>query len=464
VGSIVLGFLGTVGLAAFGTVVGALAPASHPMWWFHLSMGHASAIVWFYVGLGLLGAGWVGLGILARRGELGLGTCWVALGTWSVPLVLGPPIFSRDLYSYVTQGLLAIRGLNPYVSSPSIMHADPVFSGIATVWQHTPAPYGPLSVLATTASVRLAGGSLFAQVVMVRLPEVLGVALMGIAIPKIAGRLGADPALGFWLAVLSPLTLISLLGSGHNEGLMLGVMVLGILAMLEERFALGAALGAAAAAVKLPAGLAVAFPVMSRLRRSPTGRARLIAVVVVVAVVVLVGLTAICGFGFAWLGPSAYKIPTELRTLVTPSVVIGVFVAGALHLLGSSVATSSVVSASRTVVTVLTLGVLAWLLWNVHRFEWVRILGVALMVLAIGSPTLWPWYLTWGICVLAATHAQRSVVVALSASLPVLAVGAQGTPTLTGHSYVVVTPLLVIGAVWLATKGRWRRVLGPADG
>jgi len=461
---IVLGVVGSIGLALFGTVVGALASPRQRAWWVSLSLGHTPAIVGFYASLGLFAAGWVLLGLEARRGALSLRAGWIALAAWTTPLLLGPPIFSRDLYSYVVQGLLAAQGHNPYSTSPSLLHANPAFSGIATVWRHTPAPYGPLSVLATTASVRMAGGSLFAQVIVVRLPAVLGVILMGVAIPKVARRLGADPALGFWLGALSPLALISLVGSGHNDALMLGVMLLGVVVLLDERFVLGTALGAAAAAVKLPAALIVAFPLMSRLRRSPRHGPRLVATVVLTAGVVLVALSLLTGFGFGWLSTSAFTIPAELKTLATPSVALGVFVASILHVLGSTVATSSVVAVTRTLVTVLTLLALVWLLWNVHRFEWVRILGIALLVLAVGSPTLWPWYLLWGVSVLAATSAQRSIALCLCASLPVLLVGAQGTPSLTGHSYVVVVPLLLLGVGYVATRGRWRRLLGAADG
>ena len=456
-----LGLVGSMGLALFGTVVGALAsPASSP-WWFSVSLSHTAAIVGFYASLGLFAGGWAWLGVMAHRGQLSLTTAWVALGAWATPLLVGPPLFSRDLYSYVVQGLLAAKGHNPYHSSPSLLHTNPAFAGIATVWQHTPAPYGPLSVLATTTSVRLAGGSLFLQIILVRLPALLGVALMGLAIPKIARRLGADPVLGFWLGVLSPLTLISLVGSGHNDALMLGVMLLGVLVLLQERFVLGTALGAAAAAVKLPAALIVVFPLMSTLRRSRQGRGRLLAAVVLTSAIVLVALSALAGFGFGWLSLSAFKIPAELKTLATPSVAVGVFLASLLHALGSGVATSSVVAVTRTVVSVLTLGALGWLLWNVHRYEWVRILGVALLILAVGSPTLWPWYLLWGTCVLAATLAQRSVALSLTASLPVLLVGAQGTPALNGHSYLYVVPLLAGGVLYVATGARWRRLLGP---
>ena len=154
-----VGLLGAVGLAAFGTVVGALGMAGRTPWWFWLSMSHTTAIIGFYASLGLLAAGWAALGVQAHRGELRLAGCWAALAAWGTPLLLGPPLFSRDLYSYVVQGLLAKMGRNPYTTSPAVLRDHPVYLGIATVWRHTPAPYGPLSVLATLASAAASGRS-----------------------------------------------------------------------------------------------------------------------------------------------------------------------------------------------------------------------------------------------------------------------------------------------------------------
>ena len=40
------------------------------------------------------------------------------VGAWSVPLVLGAPLYSRDVYSYVAQGRMAQLGINPYLHGP----------------------------------------------------------------------------------------------------------------------------------------------------------------------------------------------------------------------------------------------------------------------------------------------------------------------------------------------------------
>jgi hypothetical protein len=458
--SIVVGTLGTFLLCISGTVVGALPGANAAPWWFQINMSHRPAIAAFYLGTALLVIGWAGLGSLVMRGVLCLRTCWVALVAWGSPLVLGPPLFSRDLYSYVAQGLLAKSGKSPYTTSPAALADNPVYLGIASVWRHTPAPYGPLSVLSASGMVRLAGRSLSSQVMVMRLPEILGMVLLMVAVPRLTRRNGADPVVGVWLAVLSPLSLISFIASGHNEGLMLGIMLLGALAITAERYATGFALGAAAATVKLPALSVVAFPLAQQLGQRAKGRGRLLVLAIAVPALIFCVLTVLASFGWGWLSPSALSIPTHLRTLATPSVALGVFLASTLHVLGSSVSTYSVVTVTRDLVTAGTVVVLGSLLWCVRHYDWVRILGIALVVLAVGSPTLWPWYFTWGLCVLATTTAQRWGGLALVASVSVLLVGAQGTPSLTGHSYLLVVPALAVGLIWLVHNARWRTLLG----
>ena len=98
-----LGLAGSLLLALFGTVVGALALPNDGLqgttkaWWFELHCSHSTAVVGFYCGLGLLVLGWLVLGAVARGGFLGPRTSWTALVAWGTPFVLGPPLFSRDL-------------------------------------------------------------------------------------------------------------------------------------------------------------------------------------------------------------------------------------------------------------------------------------------------------------------------------------------------------------------------------
>src|SRR6201987_1494329 len=65
---------------------------------------------------------------------------------WVLPLLIAPPMYSRDVYSYLAQSEIAINGLAQYKVGPATgLGLDHVFTlSVPTMWRETPAPYGPL--------------------------------------------------------------------------------------------------------------------------------------------------------------------------------------------------------------------------------------------------------------------------------------------------------------------------------
>jgi alpha-1,6-mannosyltransferase len=460
-----VGTLGSIGIAVLGSSIGAIPRPGADLFWFHVTGGgYWPAHVFFYIAVALLLGAWVGVGLEARRGVLSVGRAWVLLALWGLPLFLGPPVFSRDIYSYIAQGLLAHHGLNPYHVAPSALGHGPLLSSISSVWRNTASPYGPLFVMVSRATVTVSGGSLLSQILSFRATELIGVAAIMVSLPRLSRRLGTDPGLALWLGALSPLALFSFIASGHNDALMVGLLVAGVTLAVEGRFSLGIALCAAAALIKVPAAVAIVFLAVVQFRAvAGTERWRVVLKAVLIPCVVIVGGTLVAGYGFTWLGPTALHVPTELRVLATPAVSLGVFFHAIVHGIGVPVSQSAVVTATQFVCGFLVVAGVVWLLWNVHRLDVVRAIGLALVLFVVGSPTLWPWYLTWGITLLAATTAQRSRVLAAVAALAMLVVGAGGTPMLNGIDYVVTAPLLLAGCVWFLWDRHWQTVVMGHD-
>ncbi len=458
---LLLGACGAWGMVVTGTRIAAVPDPHLALWWFSLPAGGAPLTsIGFYLSLLVVLVAWLGLGRPAFAGQLTVGRAWIVLAVWGLPFLLGPPLFSRDLFSYVAQGLVAHHGANPYAVAPSTLGPGPLLSGVASVWRDTTSPYGPLFVGSSKVVAAAAGGSLAMQIIAYRILELVGVALVMVSLPRLARHLGTDPGLALWLGALSPLALFSFVASGHNDALMVGLLVAGVTLGVTGRLVPGLALCALAATVKLPAAAAVVFLAADAMG-TETGRRRWrsAGLAVAILVVVVVGVTELAGYGWTWLGPTALHIPTELRVLSTPSVSLGVLVFSVLHPLGIPVARSAVVTVVQDVVAVAAVAAVLWLLVTVRRHEVVRSLGLALILIVMGSPTVWPWYLMWGVVLLAATTAQRSKALAAVAGLAMLVVGPSGHPLLLGNWYLVVSLATLAGVAWLVRGGHWRAVV-----
>ncbi|MSV89115.1 MAG: hypothetical protein F2876_04800, partial [Actinobacteria bacterium] len=119
----VSGFVGSL-------IVATTAPVwryANPTWRLTLPFvshpgGALFSAVTFVLGVVLLGFGWFRLSGLianteiAERVRISLGAKVIAL--WSLPIVLGPPLLSNDVYSYAAQGEIGSRGLDPTVVGP----------------------------------------------------------------------------------------------------------------------------------------------------------------------------------------------------------------------------------------------------------------------------------------------------------------------------------------------------------
>lgn len=457
---LLVGTLGAVGMVLTGTGIGAV-PGGGYLWWFSLPGGGSPLVsVLFYLSIGLLVVGWIGVGRAAFAGHLTVRRAWATLGAWGLPFLVGPPLFSRDLYSYVGQGLVAHHGLDPYSVSPSALGPGPVLASIASVWRHTFSPYGPFFVAASKGVVDVAGRSLIAEILAFRFLELIGVALIMVSLPRLARHLGTDPGIALWLGALSPLALFGFISSGHNDALMVGLLVAGVTVAATGRLMAGVVLCAAAATVKLPAAAAIVFLVTDRCRQlAPDRRWVVVARAAAATTAVFVAVTLFCGYGWTWIGPGALHVPTELRVLTTPSVSLGTFAFHLLHPLGIPLTRSAVVTGTQYLCGAAVAAGCLWLLMTLGRHEVVRSTGVALVLIVVGSPTVWPWYLLWGVVLLAATTAQRSKVLAVVAASAMLLVAPGGSPRLLGNSYVLVSVAIVAGVAWLVRGGRWRSVV-----
>ncbi|MFD7733256.1 polyprenol phosphomannose-dependent alpha 1,6 mannosyltransferase MptB [Kitasatospora phosalacinea] len=251
-----LGLLGSLALAAGGLTSGALpAAATGPA----LRASGGAGTVLVFAGLTVLTAAWLLLGTTGPRtaDRPRPTTRWLAatLAWWAAPLLLLPPLFSRDVYSYLAQGAMQASGFDVYADGPAAL-GGPVAQQVPPVWQHTPAPYGPAFLLLARAAAPLADHP-YAGTLLLRLTSVAAVAALAALLPALARRSGTDPAAALHLGALNPLVLLHLVAGAHNDAVPLALMITGLLAATRRHPLAAAALITLAALVKAPAALAL---------------------------------------------------------------------------------------------------------------------------------------------------------------------------------------------------------------
>ena len=261
----------------------------------------------------------------------------LVLGLWIAPLLLAPPLFSRDIYSYAAQGEMMSHHISPYHYGPGVLGAAPSVTLVDHLWLNAPVPYGPLFMetdgLLTSASAH----NELVDLMLLRLLAVVGVALMALSIPSLARSLGRDPSYAFTMAVLNPVTILHLVGGAHNDALMLGLLVAGLALARRNRPVAGIVLSALAAAVKVPAALAVLYIGWDWMGHGLPVRARIRPVVTagLIAAGVMGALSIGTGLGWSWI--LNLSTPGTVRSWVAPATGAGIFLTDLAHLVGIGV-------------------------------------------------------------------------------------------------------------------------------
>ncbi len=406
-GSVVLTLTGT---QLAGPVVLTAKGARPQLWWFapKLVSGHRATEVLFYVGVAALVVAWVALGRQISRSQAPSLRVLLAIGAlWCVPLALGAPLFSRDVYSYLAQGTILHLGHNPYKLPPiALKHLGQAHTlhAVSPFWQKTTAPYGPLFLWIVGLFMSATGGKLVLSTILVRLLEILGVAILAFSLPRLARRMGGEPRRAVWLMVLSPLVLFELVVPAHNDALMVGLMVLGVLVALERSPALGIAICAAGATVKVPAAAGAVFIAVVWMRETEgtANRIRVLIQALAVFAVVIAAVSIGTGVGLSWVSGSLFSTPNKVNLAITPATAAGYTVATLLNDAGVAVGQHTLAHVFTRITFGLTGLYALWLLYRTRRETLVRDLGLLLVVAAVLGPAAWPWYLCWGLGLLAA--------------------------------------------------------------
>ena len=411
---------------------------------------------------------------------------------WIAPIVVAPPLLSKDIYSYLAQSAIAHRGMDPYVISPVRgLGVDNVLtSSVPNLWRDTPAPYGPFFIWIGEGITGLTGDNIAAAILLHRLVALAGIALMVWALPRLARRCGVSAVAALWLGAMNPLLILHLVGGIHNEALMLGLMLVGLELCFAAIFGpgrltvpdkwwptrqgwlllAGAAILATSSLVKVTSMLALGFvgialarrwgatlPALRHARpgqwwaRSKKTIAALAASAALLGTVLGAVMIVICfgtGLGFGWTKTlstgevvrSWMSMPT-LLSVTTGRIGVG---------LGLGDHTQAILDVARPFGQLLAaVFIVRWMLAALAgRLHPLGALGVSMATVVVFFPFVQAWYLLWAVIPLAAWATGpwfRLVTIAVSAIIAIVVM-----PTSSNTSGVVLAQGLLAGVIMVA--------------
>jgi alpha-1,6-mannosyltransferase len=409
--TIALGTLGTfliliTAVGAAGILVRDPILGNGPLSWIRYGHGKMLATAILYVGFALVVWAWVRLGRHVLAGRVNARAVLTAAVCWMAPLIFSPPVFTRDVFSYLGQGTLPLHGFDPYQVGPAALENIPDISqNVHAFWQTTPAPYGPMFILLAKGVASITGANAILGVILMRLALAIGLVLLIWALPGLAKHLGGKLPVALWLAVASPMTVVHLFGGPHNDMLMVGLLAAGTLCVLNRKHVLGIVLVTLAMAVKASAAPALPFLVWVWAKHLPStfwrNFARAAASAVGVFLVTFTAVTFAAGVNLGWL--PALRAPAMIVNWMSPPTAVGEF----LHWLVALVVNVSkdpFVTVTRAIGALILIAIFLRQWWRAREggSDAVRRMAIVLLAVALLSPATLPWYLTWGFVIAAA--------------------------------------------------------------
>ncbi|MFD5868625.1 polyprenol phosphomannose-dependent alpha 1,6 mannosyltransferase MptB [Corynebacterium sp. NPDC060344] len=462
-----LGTLGAILVLVGGVGAGATPVVGNVFW--ETPVGSAlgrmliSTTIVTFTGIGMLIVAWLGVGAFVATGartrvsSVDTGMLVRTFAAWVVPLIFTAPLFTQDIYSYLAQGAVVDRGMDPYAAGPVELlgPADPLARSVPLIWADSPSPYGPTAMIGAWAISAITGDAALPSVFLHRLVAVVSLYVVAWALVRLALRCGVSPQFALWLGVLNPLTLLHLVGGIHNEALLLALLLSGMELCLvalhgppvagapdhpvEPRspaltrngwllFAAGVALISLAGMVKVTGFVALGFVGMALARRFGFATISVLRAAAATALCAAGTIVAVClasGLGFGWI--TSQGGAATVRSWMSLPTLLGIASGFAGRVLGIGDVSESALALTRGLGILLAGAWLLRMLWATFRGRIHPLggYGLAMFAMVLLFPVVHPWYLLWALVPLSgwANRTQfRWAVVAYSAvfSLTVL--------------------------------------------
>jgi ABC-type multidrug transport system fused ATPase/permease subunit len=175
--------------------------------------------------------------IFRRRQDKGLFPILALTAILCLLLVVIPPLVSKDVFSNIFYGKIAARYHdNPYVVTPQRFSGDQLMVYVSLNWKNTAIVYGPLHTYFSMLLNLAAGEGITANIIVFKgamaLFHLANILIIWFILGLIAPR---RRRLGTMLYAWNPIALTIGVGGGHNDVMMMTLVLLAVYLLLKEK-------------------------------------------------------------------------------------------------------------------------------------------------------------------------------------------------------------------------------------
>jgi hypothetical protein len=131
---------------------------------------------------------------------------------------------------------------------------------------------------------------------------------------------------------------------------------------------------------------------------------------------------------------------------MAPATAVGLVLSGGLHVIGVKVGLGGVLTVTRALGLLAAAGIAVYCLKHSQRLGTLSALGISLLMFVLLGPVVQPWYLTWGIILMAPVVIGRMRTLVLGLSMVAPFIGLTGGASLLSQ-LVNTNPVSMVAAV-----------------
>src|SRR5262249_39069674 len=252
----------------------------------------------------------------------------------------------------------------------------------------------PVQMGVAAGAVEATAHSWQATIWLLRLISLAAVLLSVWAIADLARQHGVSPPVAVAIGIANPITVLHLVGGGHNDAILMALLCTGFALAGRGRFWLGVVFVALATAVKLPAaaGLVYLGWVHPGVGAAVKDRVKVVAKAFGVTIGIIVAGCAVVGIGLSGWILAMKNTGTTTGTLSLPTR-LGFVMGSMFQSIGLPMNHAFWIATVRFIGLAVAAYICLRLLGIVERIGPTAATGLALLTVMLLGPVVWPWYL-----------------------------------------------------------------------